>query len=183
MAIIKCAECDKSVSSHAIACPNCGYPFNRKGENVPPIIPDSKPLGHQELPRIQLKKPQIKPQPKKSKVLLAVLMSLIIGGILSVLIIIGNSYSNVGSETGEMHNPSGQSGGDNKFFAAGFVAGTASGLNAYNEGQRHANSDDLDAEARRRTSAMNIVQSEDRKDWIEGFKAGYDAGWSTAKAP
>ena len=32
MALIKCPECGKEVSSGAESCPNCGHPISKKGK-------------------------------------------------------------------------------------------------------------------------------------------------------
>lgn len=40
MALIKCEECGKEISSLATACPNCGFPVRREGSGesgVPPV--------------------------------------------------------------------------------------------------------------------------------------------------
>lgn len=40
MALIKCEECGKEISSLATACPNCGFPVRREGSGesaIPPV--------------------------------------------------------------------------------------------------------------------------------------------------
>ena len=41
MALIKCPECGKDVSTKAKACPHCGYPINQ-ATNANPISYDTK---------------------------------------------------------------------------------------------------------------------------------------------
>lgn len=52
MALIKCNECGKEVSSNAVNCPNCGNPINTKmrcpkcgGTNTRPISGASKTVS------------------------------------------------------------------------------------------------------------------------------------------
>ena len=48
MALIKCPECGQDVSTHAITCPHCGYPFkeNNSNEDKKTIILSSHNPNH-----------------------------------------------------------------------------------------------------------------------------------------
>ena len=37
MALIKCPECERDVSSKATACPHCGYPIERTAQGPRPV--------------------------------------------------------------------------------------------------------------------------------------------------
>lgn len=98
MALVKCPECEKEVSSEAVSCPNCGYPL--KGANAGPsqnqrlnetntTIGDAVEIG--------------KPKKKKGCLLKIVIFMLVIYGIGIILFIItskenGNSVNDTSSD-------------------------------------------------------------------------------------
>jgi len=45
MALIKCPECAKEVSTAATTCPNCGYPLKRDDEDSGP----QKPIEYEQM--------------------------------------------------------------------------------------------------------------------------------------
>lgn len=45
MAIINCPECNHGVSSHADACPSCGYVINRSSKAPQTVYVENNPSG------------------------------------------------------------------------------------------------------------------------------------------
>lgn len=49
MALIKCPECGKEVSSGATSCPNCGHPISPQKETVTVVKEKKKEVACQKL--------------------------------------------------------------------------------------------------------------------------------------
>lgn len=49
MALIKCSECEQSISNQARVCPHCGYPYNTTGSFSQPYMAEASNLAISEL--------------------------------------------------------------------------------------------------------------------------------------
>jgi hypothetical protein len=114
--------------------------------------------------------PVTQPPKPKRKLGCFAWLGIIIGGLI-LLGIIGNLLpSNTPSQSGDT--------GTNTVFEAGAWVGAVDGMADYNRGSTHATDEELDAAGRRGTANMKFDKPEDRQNWIDGYKAGYDIGWN-----
>jgi hypothetical protein len=156
MALNKCSECGKEVSTQATACPHCGCPLTSSAQANAPALA-SPPAAAQ---------PTTAPaSPKQPEKVFAGRLGVCFA-IFVVLYIIGMF----------MPEPT-----MSESFKAGEKLGILEGIMAYNGGRMKASDDSLDAAARRVTAGMKFDTSESRDDWIRGYKVGYDIGWDRAK--
>ena len=79
---------------------------------------------------------------------------------------------------GSMCSPDTGSSSSSDSYKAGNQVGFLDGNMARNGGRLKASDDQIDAAARRVTAGVQFNKSEDREDWIRGYKSGYSSGWN-----
>ncbi|MGA2862959.1 MAG: hypothetical protein ABSF95_00560 [Verrucomicrobiota bacterium] len=193
MALIKCSECGKEVSTQATACPHCGCPIAASPkEAASPSEPQPASKSPEQLdekwerwgaqqasappaptPGTAPAQPSAGP-PQKQKQAGKGLGCLGWLGIIVFCVLIGWIADMAGCNTETPHSDS---------YQAGFTVGRMEGLMAYRSGKPHASQEDLDASARRTMGGVQFDPAKGGlKDWILGYQVGYDIGWDQAKS-
>ncbi len=171
MALIKCSECGKEVSSQATACPHCGCPVAVSlKDSIPPAEPQSAGAVPTPTPGAAPAQPSsaVSQQQKQGGKAAGCLVILVVVALIAWIA----DMAGCNSET--KHSDS---------YNAGFLVGRMEGLMAYSSGKAHASPEDLDASARRTMGGVQFDPAKGGlKDWILGYQIGYDIGWDQAKS-
>ena len=177
MALTKCPECRKDISTYAASCPYCGFPRGSTArEPLPQVVPPLPP-NHPTPPP---PRPATGSKTDNDKIKKGCLGC---AGVLAIVAFIGLMAGLFGGD--EKKEPSGadasKSGQGSErthsVFESGGIFGVVDGTGAYDGGAIHATDEQLDAAGRLISANIQFDKPGDRQDWIAGYKAGYEIGW------
>jgi zinc ribbon protein len=173
MALTKCPECGKNVSTKAASCPSCGYPISTSDKTapVPPELPPALPpetgnAAQKSGPSPEMLAFMAEYEKTAKKKPADAHMNGCLGclGVAALIFIIGLMFT-----------PPHQ---DSHSYQLGHEMGFITGNIAMRQGRVMASDSEKEAEAWSFASRFTSDSQEQKQDWVNGYKAGWDDGYT-----
>ena len=189
MALIKCSECGKEISSQAVACPHCGYPLASASRDPAtmspqPTVPKAPLLQTQQLSKEASwwppEKPPEKPSPKPNLANIALLSC----GIIIILLVIAAAIGSFSPPQQSINPP--QHSTSPPQHSEAWIDGHSTGrmigrLDGSSSDPRVPTREELEDWANSQISSKFANASEaERKEWRSGFISGYESSFKAA---